>query len=205
MSAHLSALAGLLLSSVLASAAAPPRLSSSQVQQQLLTPVRVCCEGTPLRQVLDDVSDSTGVKIVADLPALQQANISLDLPVTVKIDQVSLKSTLRLMLRAYHLAYFVKDEVVVVTTEEAARGQLRAASYPVRDLLSQGVVENRERLVDLITDIESTTWAKLGGMGTIDYHPMTKSLVINQTADVHEQVADLLQALRRLGERKKSD
>jgi type II secretory pathway component GspD/PulD (secretin) len=38
----------------------------------------------------------------------------------------------------------------------------------------------------------------MGGPGTIDYHPMTMSLVVNQTPDIQDQIADLLAALRRL-------
>ena len=38
----------------------------------------------------------------------------------------------------------------------------------------------------------------MGGPGTIDYFPLTMSLVINQTPDIQEQIADLLAALRRL-------
>ena len=38
----------------------------------------------------------------------------------------------------------------------------------------------------------------MGGPGTIDYHPLTMSLIVNQTPDVQEQVADLLIELRRL-------
>src|SRR5207248_11671066 len=37
-----------------------------------------------------------------------------------------------------------------------------------------------------------------GGPGTIDYFPLGMTLVINQTLDVQEQIADLLAALRRL-------
>jgi type II secretory pathway component GspD/PulD (secretin) len=37
-----------------------------------------------------------------------------------------------------------------------------------------------------------------GGTGTIEYHPLTLSLVINQTPDIQEQVQELLVALRRL-------
>jgi hypothetical protein len=55
---------------------------------------------------------------------------------------------------------------------------------------------------DLINLIVSTvspqTWQQNGGTGSIAYEPVTMSLVINQTPDVQEQVADLLAALRRL-------
>src|SRR5205814_2291259 len=42
------------------------------------------------------------------------------------------------------------------------------------------------------------SWQDASGPGTIDYHPLGMTLVINQTLDIHEQIADLLAALRRL-------
>jgi type II secretory pathway component GspD/PulD (secretin) len=54
-------------------------------------------------------------------------------------------------------------------------------------------------LIKLITGtIRPETWADAGGPGTIDFHPLTMALVVNQTPDIQEQIADLLQALRRL-------
>lgn len=46
--------------------------------------------------------------------------------------------------------------------------------------------------------VAPNTWAESGGSGTIDYMPIGMALVINQTVDVQEQVAGLLDALRRL-------
>src|SRR5690242_10036323 len=58
-----------------------------------------------------------------------------------------------------------------------------------------------ERLMDLITSaIAPRTWASVGGPGSIDYYPLGQALVINQTPDVQEQIADLLAAMRRLHE-----
>ncbi len=50
----------------------------------------------------------------------------------------------------------------------------------------------------LVSTIAPATWQENGGCGTIDYHPLTMSLVVNQTQEVQEQIADLLAALRRL-------
>ena len=56
-----------------------------------------------------------------------------------------------------------------------------------------------KELIQIIKQvIAPQTWADMGGPGTIDYHAATLSLVINQTPDIQEQVADLLAALRRL-------
>jgi type II secretory pathway component GspD/PulD (secretin)/tetratricopeptide (TPR) repeat protein len=55
------------------------------------------------------------------------------------------------------------------------------------------------QLMDLITNtIHPESWSKVGGPGTIDYYPLGMALVVTQTPDIQEQVADLLQALRRL-------
>jgi type II secretory pathway component GspD/PulD (secretin) len=56
-----------------------------------------------------------------------------------------------------------------------------------------------DQLIQLIQNtVQPKSWASMGGQGTIDYFPMTMTLVINQTPDIQEQIADLLAALRRL-------
>ncbi len=56
-----------------------------------------------------------------------------------------------------------------------------------------------EQLIQLITrSIATRTWSDMGGQATIEYHPMTMALIVNQTTDIHEQIQDLLASLRRL-------
>jgi type II secretory pathway component GspD/PulD (secretin) len=56
-----------------------------------------------------------------------------------------------------------------------------------------------EKLMNLIkSTVAPNSWSDTGGPGTLDYFPLSMSLVINQTPDIQEQVFDLLQALRRL-------
>jgi type II secretory pathway component GspD/PulD (secretin) len=57
----------------------------------------------------------------------------------------------------------------------------------------------QDMLIKLVTNtVAPQSWAEVGGAGTIDYMPIGLALVVNQTPDVQEQVADLLDALRRL-------
>ena len=227
---------------------------------------------TPLKQILDDLQVTTGVNIVPDEPALNEAGISLDKPVTMKLEGVALKSALNLLLHQVHLTYVIGDEVLKVTTEDQARGRMEVKTYQVLDLImavpdanannanpilkaagqlpadnpnlmlnqstpylglnsmagpstpmsqSQLVLHNgaaassssatptvtkqnpkgtlQEELIRLIMNtIAPQTWRDMGGQGTIDYYPLGMALVINQTPDIQEQVADLLAALRRL-------
>lgn len=56
-----------------------------------------------------------------------------------------------------------------------------------------------EQLMKLITTmVRAHTWDGHGGGGKIEYFDIGNALVVNQTADVVSEVADLLEALRRL-------
>lgn len=58
---------------------------------------------------------------------------------------------------------------------------------------------HEDRLIKLITHtIAPRSWDGHGGRGTIDYHPLTMALIINQTPAIQDQIADLLASLRRL-------
>jgi len=56
-----------------------------------------------------------------------------------------------------------------------------------------------DTLIELIrSTIAPDTWDEMGGAGAIESYPVNLSLVISQTQEVHEQIADLLDQLRRL-------
>jgi hypothetical protein len=167
----------------------------------------------PLKQAVNDLRNVTGLNLVLDLPALEAESIDLDRPITMHLDNVTVKAVLNLVLHHAHLAYVIQDDVVRVTTKTRARGKLVVNTFPVDDLVSPTLslqqlfdaICRREsviREVDLIelitTTIDPETWAKQGGQGTIEYYPLDKTLVVHQTPDIQEQVAELLAAMRRL-------
>jgi type II secretory pathway component GspD/PulD (secretin) len=58
-----------------------------------------------------------------------------------------------------------------------------------------------DKLIQTITStVAPRSWQVMGGRGTIEYFPLGMALVVNQTPEVHEQIAELLAALRRLQE-----
>ncbi len=62
-----------------------------------------------------------------------------------------------------------------------------------------GVQADFDSLIELITTtIAPESWVDVGGPGSIKEFATNLSLVVSQTQDVHEQIADLLQQLRRL-------
>ena len=230
------------------------------IERKLSTPVSLGFNDVPLHQVVDELRATQGINIFVDQPALDAENVSLEHPVSIKLDQISLKSALNLILKSVHLTYVIKDEVLQITTESQAKGKLQRITYQVADLVipvpnsagvippiaTTGVLGNppapyqptpvpgpyavtggtptgsptggpfatdlsgttitktapqtrEEQLIKLITNaVEPRSWSDLGGSGTIDYHPLTMGLVINQTPDIQEQIQDLLNSLRRL-------
>jgi hypothetical protein len=180
----------------------------ADIERQLNKPVSFKFTDRPLREVIDDIRAWNGINIDIDEPALAQEGISLDRPITIKLTEVSLKTALNLLLRQAHLVYVIRDEVLQITTPACGSGKLLTRIYQVADLVrptAKGKPARQadmESLVSIITStIQPQSWAGRGGAGTIDYHALSRALVVTQTPDNHEQVADLLAALRRLMEK----
>jgi general secretion pathway protein D len=56
-----------------------------------------------------------------------------------------------------------------------------------------------DQLIRLIqATVAPNSWQDVGGLGTIQYEPVKMSLVVTQSVAVHEQIGELLAALRRL-------
>jgi type II secretory pathway component GspD/PulD (secretin) len=104
----------------------------------------------------------------------------------------------KLEQRVYSVAdlIFPVNNAAKAETPSAERQQVTQASCVTKSAPSAQT--NEDQLIKLITStIAPHSWSAYGGKGTIDFHPPSMSLVVNQTPDVHEQIADLLAALRR--------
>jgi type II secretory pathway component GspD/PulD (secretin) len=94
--------------------------------------------------------------------------------------------------------YEVADLVIPLDGIRAAEPKASAAPRQATGDRRTPIKTIEDQLMKLIvTEIQPESWSGKGGPGTMDYHPLTMSLVVNQTADVHEEIAALLKALRR--------
>jgi hypothetical protein len=105
--------------------------------------------------------------------------------------------------RLVQRAYVVADLVVPVETDQEPDSSLKSPLrylYQVRTDGDKGPPTTRERcLMELICSrVVPASWQEHGGKGSMQYVPHGMSLVIEQTLEVHEQVAELLATLRRL-------
>jgi hypothetical protein len=151
------------------------------------------------------VADLHGIDIVLDKNALNNAGLSADTPVTVKvgtISEVSLESVLEVLLRPFELMWIIRDDKLVITTfemaESAAEAGFHALRYDIRDLLSATGGDAKPLLRLIYCTISPYLWEPLGGPDAIDIVPGTGSLMIRQTIHIHRQIEQLLDDLRHI-------
>jgi hypothetical protein len=114
----------------------------------------------------------------------------------IKMENVPLRQALDLILKTAGLNYMIREEALVVTAPRG--GKLDIEVYPVADLVGTDHAKRGARLVEIISRmIEPQSWEQQGRTAAaIEYYPKTKTLVVNQSSEVHEQIEQLLSALR---------
>jgi hypothetical protein len=174
-----------------------PSASETRILAALEEPTKLEFHETPLGTVASFLSDKHTIPVQLDSRALEDVGISNDTPLNCDAENIKLRSGLRLLLRDMDLTYLIQDEVLLITTKDKAEGPdgMITRTYPVGDLV--GPSGDFDTLVDVITSaVWGTTWEEVGGPGVISEMPAAKSVVISQSREVHEEVLELLRALR---------
>lgn len=115
---------------------APVSPEEEEIRRALSRPISFDFQDTPLSDIVDYLRDYTGVNVIPDLAAMEQVGVDLDTPVTLRLESVTLKSALRLLLRPLEMTYLVGDGVLQLTTSEVASRELITKVYPVGDLVT---------------------------------------------------------------------
>ena len=160
-------------------------LANSQIEKALGEPTTLEFIETPLQDVVDFLKDLHGIEIQIDARALEDIGIGSDRPITCNLKGITLRSALKLMLDETKLQAVVRDEVLLVTTQDALEkdGAAFFQVYDVEPLLGEDA--GIEDLVAVIT-------------GAVDDKPvMTTStfrglLVVRGTYHQHTQLRQLL-------------
>jgi len=271
-----------------------------EIEQRLSTPVMINSENKPLREVIEYLEKVSNINIHLDEGGLQTLGLDSNIPVTLKLkSEIPLKSVFNLILPKYQLSYVIKNDVLMITSEDKTKGLVYTVSYQVADLvipipnfvptgnegmpaalqqgykmaaLGRGIGNNGgymptlpampiqvaatgngesttaelhpqlaqqlppnaalgrggfgnngpvsgiqqpmqfgpggmgggnqadfDSLIQLIqSTVQPTTWKANGGQGDVAPFETNLTLVVSNTQEVHEQLADLLQQLRRL-------
>lgn len=121
---------------------------------------------TPLSQVMQFLEDQHDIAIKLDTRALDDAGIGADAPITANLKGVSLHAGLQVLLGQLDLTYSMENEVLTITTLEAAKSRPELRVYDVSALLQDG--EDAAPLVGMLQAAmqpETTPVAPVGGYG----------------------------------------
>jgi type II secretory pathway component GspD/PulD (secretin) len=94
---------------------------AEKCRKALEQPQSVNFEGLTLAAAIDSLRELAKVNFVLDRATIQTMEISPDdTPVTMKLTNVKLRTILKSLLSQYKLAYVVEQEIVLITSEQAA-------------------------------------------------------------------------------------
>ena len=197
----------LFLAVIAARGGEPPRFDEATAYQRvsrvLDQRLDVDFDGLPLSEVARVLQKRFDLSVLVDRKGLNEVAISTETPVTLKLHGASGRSVLKYLLRPHGLDYFVRDEVVHITTPEIGDEHEIVVVYDVADLVDN---ERARRCPDDIDDLRAlitatvspTTWPDGTGPGPI--RPFVAAgirvLIIPQMSKVHDEIADLLDELR---------
>ena len=150
--------------------------------------------GNPLSDIFEFIRVSQNIPIIIDEVALSEEGISPEEEeVELILSEVTLKSALHLLLKPLELDYVVEDDVMKITTKYAAAEMFETRIYDVRSMN----IKRPEALADVIVyGTGQDTWSSGGGKGEISF--LNGSVIIRQTARVHDEVEKLLENLAKI-------
>ena len=172
-------------------AATVPGLVHRAVAKALSEPTTVEFVETPLEDVASFLEAQHEVEFLFDARALDDVGLARDVPVTLSLERVCLRHALCLLLSPLDLTWVPDKNAIRITTPEAA--EIELVGYRVDDLVQRfGAAALQEAICQCVAP---DTWETVGGAGSI-HMGVRGTLDVRQTYHVHQQIAQLLAALR---------
>lgn len=163
--------------------------SARQISAALEDEILLEFNETPLSEVVDYLKTARQIPIIIDDSALDDIGLAADVPINCSYSGISLRAALALMLEQLDLDYVIRNEVLMITSADAARMHLDPRFYKVDNL-------DCDELIELITTmVAPESWDEAGGTGRIAIFG-SKGLVIAQTDQIHGQIVDFLEKPR---------
>ena len=124
---------------------------------------------TPFDEVVAFLSDAHSLPIRMDIRALDDAGLGTDLPITANIRGISLASALKHLLDDLEMTYLIHNEMLLVTTEDAAAKYAVVRVYDVSKLI--GDDQDASQLWTAVTQVLQGTAAGKASHGSLGGYP----------------------------------
>jgi hypothetical protein len=158
-----------------------------------------------LTDVVAFIKDHHGLQIFFDSVVLTDAGKDPStILITSDLNGISLRSALRLILAGQGLAYYIKDEVLRITTREDADEVFETRLYDVRDLTTNDLQPagppDFKSLINAIVTTVPGDWRECERKAAVCEFSSggLRAIVVRQTFDGHAEIESLLAELRRL-------
>ncbi len=113
-----------------------PGPGEKRINEALKTVTSVDFQNMPLSDVIDYLKHKFQIEIQLDNKGLTDENIGPSVPITKNLNNIKLRSILRLILRDLNLTYVVQDDVLLITSVEVADTMTTTRVYDVGDLVT---------------------------------------------------------------------
>jgi hypothetical protein len=123
---------------LVAAAAAPPLTARQKLQSKLDQTADVEFADTPLNDAIEFFHSTAGIQFVFRRQSLEDAGVSVDMPVSLSLKNVKVRTLLDLTLEQLELTYVTKDDLILITTPEEAETprSMLVRVYDCRELLA---------------------------------------------------------------------
>ena len=172
-----------------------PNEAAEQIERQLDELVSVEMAQQPLSEALKQLGAQKGVPLHLNRRALEEIGLTEDVPVSLQLSEVPLRTALELMLEDLDLTYVNRGALLSVTTFEDAESTLLTGIYW---LDGTGTPDLGAIMQQIQTAMQPDTWEALGGpsrmVPMVTHH--RNALMITTTSPVHHDIQSFLDALR---------
>ncbi|MBI2804328.1 MAG: hypothetical protein HYX68_05010 [Planctomycetes bacterium] len=148
------------------------------IEYRLKQPISLNFNNVPLDQAIKDLTVLSGVQVVPDYAALDEAKISMQSPLSISVDNIDMKSALNLLLNRLKLSYTIENQVLMITTPNRTVGRQVRITYPIGDLIIAVEDHPMPEVANMYKAIERSMMPSPmygGGMGNYTQPPFTFS------------------------------
>jgi hypothetical protein len=164
------------------------------LRQKLNENISVTLKGVPLQSAVARLAELSGADIRLDVATLKTVGVREREPVSLALNDRSLRTVVELLLAKLKLTWILRDGVLWITSPEAAEENLLAALYDVRDLCRNS--NESDSLANAVQGQTSGMWEDIDGAGGEIAFPLPGTMLVVQTEQMHGEVLSLLGAYR---------
>ena len=179
--------------SVLVARPGYPHEEDAAIFQRLAEPQLVNARDVPFSEPLGLLASRCGIRLWIDKESLSADGISLETPVTLRLNGASLDTVLHKLLDPLLLTFVIEEGTLVVTTMPKSEEMLTTRVCFTGDIPE---ARSASELLTAIQEATSGKWEQIDGEGGVLWKAVPEWLVMRQTQTCHRETAELLDDLR---------